>query len=60
MKQFSIKSQKQQNRTLFRKIMKLNTARLKIVEPALYNGGIKTYVEELIGYFDERKNVNNN
>lgn len=40
------------NRVLFRKIMKLNTARLKVVEPSLTIGGVKQYVKELIDYFD--------
>lgn len=37
---------------LFRKVMKLNTARVKIIEPALYQGGTKQYVKELFDYFD--------
>ncbi|WP_330948741.1 DUF6339 family protein [Virgibacillus sp. MG-45] len=39
------------DRNLFRKIMKLNTARLKIVEPSLTQGGNIKYVKELIDYF---------
>lgn len=46
----------QHDRNLFRKIMKLNTARLKIVEPSLINGGTKKYVKELIDYFGQAKN----
>ncbi|MBB6447794.1 DUF6339 family protein [Bacillus benzoevorans] len=53
MKQFSNLELYSENRSLFRKIMKLNTARLKIIEPALTEGGVKKYVEEIIGYFNE-------
>lgn len=53
MHQFSKVKLTNQSRNLFRKIMKLNTARIKIVEPALTYGGTKKYVEELIKYFDE-------
>lgn len=40
---------------LFRKIMKLNTARARVVEPALTEGGEKQYVKELFNYFDRNK-----
>lgn len=40
------------SRNLFRQIMKLNTARVKLVEPTLYPGGTKKYVKELINYFE--------
>lgn len=40
------------DRNLFRRIMKLNTARLKVIEPYLAIGGVKQYVKELIEYFD--------
>lgn len=53
MYQFSQVEMNNQTRNLFRRIMKLNTARIKIVEPALTKGGTKYYVEELIKYFDE-------
>ncbi|WP_449540453.1 hypothetical protein [Ferdinandcohnia sp. Marseille-Q9671] len=53
--QFSQVQMNNQTRNLFRKIMKLNTARIKIVEPALTKGGTKYYVEELIKYFDESR-----
>ncbi|WP_418222767.1 hypothetical protein [Clostridium isatidis] len=33
--------------TLFRKVMKLNTSKCIVVEPALYENGIKGYVESL-------------
>lgn len=36
---------------LFRKIMVLNTARLKVVEPALCNEGEEGYVRQLFAYF---------
>ena len=51
MKQFGSLNEKH-DRNLFRKIMKLNIARLKIVEPCLTKGGTKQYVKELIEYFD--------
>lgn len=57
MKQFS-QIENKSNR-LFRKVMKLNTARLRIVEPALAKGGTKKYVEELINYFDGSKRSSN-
>lgn len=38
--------------TLFRKIMVLNTARLKVVEPALCNEGVAGYVRQLFRYFN--------
>ena len=53
MKQFSKIDNKNVNRNLFRKIMKLNTARVKIIEPSLTVGGVHKYVEELINYFNE-------
>ncbi|OHX50693.1 hypothetical protein [Cytobacillus oceanisediminis] len=36
---------------LFRRILKLNTARLNMIEPSLVEGGIKTYVDDLFKYF---------
>lgn len=38
----------------FRKVMVLNTARSRIVEPALVDGGDAAYVRELFNYFEER------
>ena len=32
----------------FRKLMKLNSARVKTIDPYLYKGGIEGYVESLI------------
>lgn len=52
MSQFSKKNLLDKNRDFFRQAMKLNTARLKLVEPSLFPGGPKKYVEELIKYFD--------
>lgn len=52
MSQFSKKNLLDKNRDFFRQTMKLNTARLKLVEPSLFPGGPKKYVEELIKYFD--------
>lgn len=40
------------NYRIFRRIMKLNTARLRVLEPALVQGGEKQYVKELFGYFE--------
>ncbi len=34
----------------FRQVMVLNTARTKIVEPQLINGGVETYIKELFEY----------
>lgn len=46
-------SEKGRKNQLFRKVMKLNTARARVVEPALTNGGEKQYVKELFDYFDK-------
>lgn len=37
---------------LFRKVLKLNTARVKVIEPALVPGGEAEYVKELFEYFE--------
>ncbi len=37
---------------LFRKVMVLNTTRLKVLEPSLLNLGEEEYVEQLYRYFD--------
>lgn len=42
---------------LFRRVLKLNTARLKMVEPSLVGGGIEQYVNDLFVYI---LSVNNN
>ena len=39
---------------MFRKIMRLNTARTKVIEPALVDGGEQAYVKELFEYFDAK------
>jgi hypothetical protein len=57
--QFSKLDQSKIHRNLFRRIMKLNTARIKMVEPSLTIGGTKKFVEELIGYFEDFGNGNN-
>ncbi|WP_078433842.1 hypothetical protein [Metabacillus halosaccharovorans] len=36
---------------LFRRVLKLNTARLNMIEPSLVEGGIETYVTDLYKYF---------
>ncbi|KAB8125583.1 hypothetical protein F9U64_22380 [Gracilibacillus oryzae] len=51
MKQFSF-AYENSDRLLFRRIMKVNTARLKVIEPSLALGGLAQYVKELIDYFD--------
>lgn len=45
--------QKKRSSQIFRRVMKLNTARVKVVEPALLAGGEKEYVKELFEYFDQ-------
>lgn len=45
-------NEKGRKNQLFRKVMKLNTARARVVEPALTNGGEEQYVKELFKYFD--------
>lgn len=37
---------------IFRKIMKLNTARMRVIEPSLMIGGDMAYVKELFEYFE--------
>ncbi|MES9683259.1 hypothetical protein ABWK22_10120 [Gottfriedia acidiceleris] len=36
---------------LFRRVLKLNTARLNMIEPSLVEGGIEKYVTDLYNYF---------
>jgi len=48
--QLPISSRKRSGQ-LFRKAMKLNTARVKVIEPTLFIGGNKQYVKELFNYF---------
>lgn len=36
---------------IFRKTMKLNTARVQVIEPALVDGGERQYVDDLYNYF---------
>lgn len=36
---------------LHRRILKLNTARLKVLEPSLVEGGVEAYVKDLYDYF---------
>jgi hypothetical protein len=45
-------SRKGRSASIFRKVMKLNTTRGKMIEPALHNGGTRGYVKELFDYFD--------
>ncbi len=45
-------SKEQKSNQIFRKVMKLNTARVKTVEPELHPEGQETYVKELFEYFD--------
>lgn len=46
------KNKKKRNNQIFRRVMKLNTARTKVVEPGLVVGGEKMYVKELFDYFE--------
>ena len=56
MKQYApIAEKKKESSSLFRKVMKLNTARCKMVEPDLAAGGIEGYVRELFEYFEPTK-----
>lgn len=41
-----------QDKNIFRKIMKLHTARAAVIEPELMSGGISGYVEGLYQYFE--------
>lgn len=52
----SYKKEKRTRSTgLFRKVMKLNTARAKVIEPTLVEGGEEAYAEELFNYFKESR-----
>ncbi|WP_080847930.1 hypothetical protein [Cytobacillus gottheilii] len=44
-----------QRTILFRRVLKLSTARTKIIEPSLVEGGINTYVKGLFEYFVKTK-----
>lgn len=48
------KKQKKRNSQLFRRVMKLNIARTKVIEPGLVIGGEKMYVKELFDYFETK------
>lgn len=52
MKQYRIYSIKKIPQ-LFRRVLKLNTARLNVVEPSLVEGGIQAYVTDLYRYFSK-------
>ena len=43
----TIRTQKRKQDDLFRIVMKLNTAKVMVVDPALYLGGEKEYVRSL-------------
>lgn len=45
-------NEKGRKNQLFRRVMKLNTARARVVEPALTEGGEEQYAKELFRYFD--------
>ncbi|MGO1058529.1 hypothetical protein ACTL32_05270 [Planococcus sp. FY231025] len=51
MKHYSLIEGTSRNK-LFRKVMKLNTARVKVIEPSLVPGGNEQYAKELFEYFD--------
>lgn len=56
MKQYGpIAENSKESSSLFRKVMKLNTARCKMIEPQLVTGGLQAYVRELFEYFDNGK-----
>ncbi|WP_404354877.1 hypothetical protein LG291_14575 [Cytobacillus firmus] len=44
-----------QRTSLFRRVLKLSTARTKIIEPSLVEGGINNYVKGLFEYFAKTK-----
>ena len=44
-----------QRTSLFRRVLKLSTARTKIIEPNLVEGGVNTYVKGLFEYFVKTK-----
>lgn len=46
-----------QRTSLFRRVMKLSTARTKIIEPNLVSGGTEAYVKGLFNYFVETVKV---
>jgi len=49
-----IPAQEKKGAELFRKVLKLNTARVKVIEPALVRGGETEYVKELFSYFGQK------
>lgn len=51
MRQYSLIDSQIRKRGLFRKVMKLNTMRAKVIEPSLMVGGTEEYVRDLISYF---------
>ncbi len=46
------RNQKSRNQSLFRKVMKLNTAKVQTIEPGLHIEGESSYVKELFRYFE--------
>ncbi|MCP3027018.1 DUF6339 family protein [Halobacillus sp. A5] len=53
MKQFSELDTGGSKKDLFRKVLRLNTARVKSLEPSLTPGGTRSYVKRLLDYFHE-------
>lgn len=51
MKHFSTISTEKRGRNLFRKVLKLNTAKVRTVEPELFENGVEGYVNYLFNYF---------
>ena len=51
MRQFYLREKNRGNMDVFRKVMKLHTARIQTRQPELLPGGIGQYVEELYDYF---------
>lgn len=55
MRRFFLFDDSKQDMKLFRRVMKLNTARIVSVEPEMMEKGIPGYVEELYNYFIDEK-----
>lgn len=51
------KEMKKRNNQIFRRVMKLNTARTKVIEPSLVSGGENMYVKELFNYFEADRKI---
>jgi hypothetical protein len=47
------KEKKSRNQSIFRKVMKLNTAKVETIEPAFHLKGEQTYARQLFEYFEQ-------